>query len=140
MMSSVTISRSGSGWRRRGSADGLGVALNALFQAGFDKAIKVAVHHALDVAHFHVGAQILDAGLVKTHSCGSGGPSRRRSWLSSSLLGSGCACASPASYRRDFSIAIASARFDAASGRSGTAHNIGRLWVMRTAESVLLMC
>ena len=58
MMSSVTINRVRHGPAASGRPASV-LALHALFQAGFDKAIKVAVHHALDVAHFHIGAQIL---------------------------------------------------------------------------------
>ena len=47
--------------RRRPTVD----ALNALFQAGRDEVIEVAVEHALGVAGFEVGPQILDARLVE---------------------------------------------------------------------------
>ena len=43
--------------RRQGS--------DTLFQAGFDELVEVAVEHALRVATFDVGAQILDARLVE---------------------------------------------------------------------------
>ena len=37
------------------------------FQAGFDKLIQIAVEHALCIADFDVGAQILDARLVDVY-------------------------------------------------------------------------
>ena len=38
---------------------------NALFQAGADERIEVAVEHALRIADFDVGAQILDTAVVQ---------------------------------------------------------------------------
>ena len=38
---------------------------DALLQAGFDELIQIAVEHALCIADFDVGAQILDARLVQ---------------------------------------------------------------------------
>jgi hypothetical protein len=130
-----------------GNANGKGGATEgprrgayALFEARADEVVEIAVEHGFRVAHFDVRAQILDAALVEHVRADLVAPAHV-GLARFELVLLGLALAHLGSYRRDFSMAIASARLRCCerSFWHCTTMPVG-MCVIRTAESVLLMC
>jgi hypothetical protein len=118
-----------------------GAGFQARFQAGLDEFVQIAVEHLLRVAAFDAGAQILDARSGPARSCGSGCPSRCRTWSPPPRPSRRCASGFPARTAWPRSIFIARSRLACWNARSGRPPRCrSGTWVMRTADSVLLTC
>ena len=138
-VSSVAAMTAPATWTSRVAA--LGAGFEARFQAGLDEFVQVAVQHFLRVAAFDAGAQILDARSGRARSCGSGCPSRCRTWSLPAHPSRRCASALPA---RTASPPASSSRVSRLACWlrpvwQATTVLVG-MWVMRTADSVLLTC
>ena len=114
--------------------------LNALFQAGLNKLIQIAVQHFLGIANFHVGTQVLDARLVEHIGANLVAPADIGFGVFELVL-LACACAVRLRTCAISACDMASARFLCCerSFWHCTTMPVG-MCVMRTAESVLLMC